>query len=462
MSKSKIEGLLAQRAKAIESARAMLADANRDGEVISGEAREQLDRYQADAEKYQAEARQLEEQVDIEAGIKADQERAAADKEKVDEARAKANVPETQRADDKSKREESEDDTFLRWLRRESDAYGGLSEIGFKLRANRKLEPVQAYRMKGDDEFRALSIGTDSAGGYTVPTLFARKLYDYRETYATFRQLGPDVLTTSTGASYELPLVAGHGTAGTHATAGTPSRGLPENTNIGGTDPSFGETVMGAFKVGQVVPISNEMIQDNEVDVEGWLAKDIGRALARREDQWFWLGTGTNMPQGVTNGGFTGTTSGTATAIVYEDLTKILGGLDQSYGNLGAHTPQDADDMMVPLMWAMNPNTLVAVWAIKDGDGRYMFQPQLAAGMHDEIMGHKVVTSGHLPVIATGNDVLYFGAWGDAFVLREAGLTSIKYSDDAEFEKDQRIYLGTCRVDLKVRDTRSVKKLTMA
>ena len=222
---------------------------------------------------------------------------------------------------------------------------------------------------------------------------------------------------------------------------------------------------LGAHKAGQTVELSNELLQDSGVDIEAFVAKDLGRALGRREDYWFWLGSNNQEPQGVVNAGFETVTGGSTTGIGYEDLTGLMGSLDQSYGNLGVHTPQAADGSSMPgLKWAMHPSTLVAVWNVQDGDGRYLFQPMLTSGMSDRIFGYGVVTSTHLPEIPAANAaavVMYFGAWSDAYILREAGMVTIRYSDEAKFLEDARAYRATCRVDAKVRDVQAVRSLTV-
>ena len=129
---------------------------------------------------------------------------------------------------------------------------------------------------------------------------------------------------------------------------------------------------------------------------------------------------------------------------------------DRSYGNLGVHTPQMPDGMPGSLKWFMHKSVLTAVWQIVNPNGEYMFQPQLALGVHDTLCGYGIVTSPFLPALAADTTVAYFGSWSDAIIMREAGTTSLVWSDHSSFALDARDYRITCRVDSRVRDDAAV------
>ena len=445
--------LVEERVKLITQAQSISSGFSREGKPMDAEAREQVAKLAAEATKLSERIEDLKSEERMAAEL-------AADQEVLDEQRSKT-VPAEEARKPNSDPESHE--RFSRFLRGDITAFENRNEIAFKLERGAKNSPVLEAR--NDVEYRVLKIGGTGSGGAgnTVPTPFLTTLYDFRETYATVRQLGPTVITTAAGDNFEMPIATSHGAAVPETSGGTQPVGLPESQNIGGTDPNFGKITLRAFKVGQVVPLSNELIQDSGVDIERFVAMDIGRSIARREDEWFVLGTGTDMPQGIASGGFTGVTAAEAAEIGYPDIVRLLAAPDQSYGNLGTHQAQMADGSAMPsLKFFMNAETLVQVWLIKDDDDRYMFQPMLSAGMHDTLCGYGIVTSEHVPTIATGNTVMYFGAWSDALVLREAGPFRLMYSDDHNFPADVRTYRGTQRCDLRVRDSRAVKSLTMA
>ena len=100
--------------------------------------------------------------------------------------------------------------------------------------------------------YRALSAGTDAAGGHTVPEGFLNQLMDYREQYSGIRMAGVNVITTTGGEPMDIPHVLAQGTATLVAEAGS----------ITGTDPTFQNRTLGAYKYGQIVNVSRELLQD--------------------------------------------------------------------------------------------------------------------------------------------------------------------------------------------------------
>ena len=448
------EDLLAKRAKAVEDYRSILTAANREGRVVTAEERAAADKAQAEAHDYGERVKLIDELDNADASL--DEVREQREREAAD-----ADVQRSQfvKSVEPSKRSKYNERAHVRWLRGDKSVYHG-REIAFTRQdalEGKDTQPV--YREVGDgssDEFRALT--TDGVGSgntsaaATIDSPFIRRLYDFKETYSTFRALMPTRLTTATGASTRWPVVLTHGSAANAADAP-----LPENTNIGGTDATFGDITFNAYKVGQIQPLSNELRTDNAVDIESWILTELQRNAARQEDRWFILGNGTNMPQGVTNGGFTdAVTTADHEALSYPDLARVVSALDQSYGNLGVHTPQMADGMPGSLKWFMHKSVLTAVWLITNPNGEYMFQPQLSMGVHDTLCGYGIVTSPFLPALAADTTVAYFGSWSDAIIMREAGTTSLVWSDHSSFALDARDYRITCRVDSRVRDAEAV------
>ena len=119
---STVNDLLAQRANVIEQARSMLRDANAAGEVLSGEAREQLERYEADAEALKTRADQMQHEAELDA-------RAAADADALATAQQVFTASPTQRAADAATdADASEGNAFASWLRGDMSVFGGVRE----------------------------------------------------------------------------------------------------------------------------------------------------------------------------------------------------------------------------------------------------------------------------------------------------------------------------------------------
>ena len=304
-----------------------------------------------------------------------------------------------------------------------------------------------------EGEVRAISTAAGSAQA-TIPTPFANMLYWERDTASTFRATMPTVIPTSNGQPYEWPILT---SATTAAAAGEASN----LSTVANATPIFGKITLGAYKYARSVPMSSEVIADTGVPLEQFVTRDLGRAIARVQDVVFWTGDGTTEPQGVTSGGFTNVVTDVSKAaggaIEYGHIVTALSSLDQSYGNLGSYVPQEMDGPPPELCWAMHPSTLRSVWLIQDGDGRYLFNPMIVARQGAVLFGYKIVTSTHLAQLGgASRTVIYFGSFGDAFLLREAGPMVLRWSDESRFGTDEREYRVTSRVDLKVRDSEAI------
>ena len=59
--------------------------------------------------------------------------------------------------------------------------------------------------------------------------------------------------------------------------------------------------------------------------------------------------------------------------------------------------------------WMMNGKTLGEVRKLKDGDGRFLWQPSFQAGEPERILGYPVVEAVDMPDIGDGNFPIIFG-----------------------------------------------------
>src|SRR5690606_21577866 len=112
-------------------------------------------------------------------------------------------------------------------------------------------------------------IGTDSEGGYLVPDEFERTLVEALEEENIFRRLAK-VITTASG-DRKIPVVASKGTASW----------IDEEGAIPESDDSFGQVSIGAYKLGTMIKVSEELLNDSVFELESYIAKEIGRASCR-------------------------------------------------------------------------------------------------------------------------------------------------------------------------------------
>ena len=97
----------------------------------------------------------------------------------------------------------------------------------------------------------ALSVGEDTEGGFTVPDEFEKKLVEALEENNIFRGLAT-VIRTSSGTR-KIPIAEDTGEASW----------IDEGEEIPESDTTFGQTMLSAYKLGTMIKISNELLNDS-------------------------------------------------------------------------------------------------------------------------------------------------------------------------------------------------------
>ena len=221
----------------------------------------------------------------------------------------------------------------------------------------------------------ALEEGTDSEGGYLVPDEYERTLVEALEEENVFRQLA-NVIRTSSG-DRKIPVVATKGTASW----------IDEEGAYTESDDSFGQVSIGAYKVGTMIKVSEELLNDSVFDLESYIAKEFARRIGAKEEEAFFTGDGSGKPLGVlaaTGGAETGVTAASSTAITADELMDLFYSLKSPYRKKA--------------VWVLNDSTIKAVRKLKDSTGQYLWQPSLIAGTPDTLLGRPVKTSAYMPV----------------------------------------------------------------
>ena len=232
----------------------------------------------------------------------------------------------------------------------------------------------------------ALRIGADSEGGYLVPDEFERRLVEALEEENIFRGLA-NVITTSSG-DRKIPVVASKGDASW----------LEEGDAIPESDDSFGQVTIGAHKLGTMLKISEELLNDSAFDLEAYVTREFARRTGAKEEEAFLTGNGTGKPTGIlaaTGGGQIGVTTAGAAAITLDEVLDLYHALKTPYRRSAAFITNDA--------------TVKAIRKLKDTTGQYLWQPSIKEATPDTILNRPLYTSAYMPTIAAGAKTLAFG-----------------------------------------------------
>jgi len=165
----------------------------------------------------------------------------------------------------------------------------------------------------------ALSIGTDSDGGYLVPNEFERTLIAALNDEDILRGLAT-VITTSSGER-KIPVVATHGTAAWVEEEGV----IPESND------TFGVVNLGAHKLATTIKVSEELLNDSAFNLETYIAREFARRIGRAEEQAFLVGDGVNKPTGLFTSAQIGVTAAASAAITLDEMLDLYHSLREPY-----------------------------------------------------------------------------------------------------------------------------------
>lgn len=309
---------------------------------------------------------------------------------------------------------------------RATDEYRKAFWNAMRTRAGEGLDPAVK---------NALKIGTDSEGGYLVPDEFERTLVEALEDENIFRRLAK-VITTASG-DRKIPVVASKGTASWIDEEGT----IPES------DDSFGQVSIGAYKLGTMIKVSEELLNDSVFQLEPYISREFARRIGNKEEEAFFIGDGSGKPTGIlaaTGGAQLGVTTAGATAITLDEVLDLFYSLKAPYRNKS--------------VFIMNDSTVKAIRKLKDGQGQYLWQPSIQAGTPDTILNRPLYTSSYVPAIEAGAKTIAFGDFSYYWVADRQGRV-FKRLNELFAVTGQVGFVATQRVDGKLILPEAIKVL---
>lgn len=281
----------------------------------------------------------------------------------------------------------------------------------------------------------ALQVGVDSEGGYLVPDEFENTLVQSLENENIIRSHA-HVFTTSSG-NHKIPVVTSKGTASW----------VDEEGAIPDGDDAFGQQLIGAHKVGTLIKVSEELLNDSAFDLEGYFSSEFARRIGNKEEEAFFTGNGVGKPLGIlanTGGAEVGVTAASATAITADEVINLFYSLDAPYRKNA--------------IWIFNDATIAAIRKLKDGNGQYLWQKALHEGDHETLLGKKIYTSPYMPLAASGTKSVAFGNFSFYWIGDRQGITfkrlNERYADTAQVG-----FLATKRLDGKLILPEAIKVL---
>jgi HK97 family phage major capsid protein len=311
---------------------------------------------------------------------------------------------------------------------------GGCAKTG-RASGEYKAAFWNAIRNKSSHEIQnTLQIGVDTDGGYLAPDEFERTLIEALEEENIFRSLAR-IINTESG-NRNIPLVTTKGTA----------QWMDENEKFTESDVKFGKITLGAYKLGTMIRVTHELLNDSVFDIAQYIAKEFGRRMGAAEEDAFFNGDGGGKPTGVINDAEVGVTAASAAVLTTDELIDLYHSLRAPYRRKAA--------------FIMNDATVKAIRKLKDANGQYLWQPSIKEGAPDTILSRPIKTSQYAPVIGEGSKPVLFGDFSYYWIADRQGRIfqrlNEKYADYGQIG-----FLTYQRVDGKLILPEAVKALQM-
>ncbi|MEH1059393.1 phage major capsid protein [Micromonospora sp. CPCC 206171] len=299
---------------------------------------------------------------------------------------------------------------------------------------------------EGQVDYRDLVKGTASAGGNTVPTSFYNRLVEHMIETSGLLQAGVTILNTGSGENLQIPKTTAYSTATRTA----------EGATIAESDPAFGQVTLSAYDYTILMEVSRQLVRDTGVDLEGFLARQAGRALGNAFGNEMVNGTGSSQPRGIlldaTVGktGPTGTTTGFGTQSTVGQGGDLL--IDLYHSVISPYRTSKSCG------WVMNDQTAASVRKLKNSQGDYIWQAALSLGAPDTILGKPVHIDPFMPAPAANAKSILFGDFS-AYYVRMVGGVEFQRSDDFAFNRNMVAYRAILSADAALTDLTGAVKV---
>ena len=281
----------------------------------------------------------------------------------------------------------------------------------------------------------ALQIGEDSEGGFLVPDEYENQLVQALQEANVLRNLC-NVINTSHG-DRKIPVVASHGSAAW----------MDEEGAFNESDDAFTQVTLSAYKLGTMLKVSDELLNDSYFDLEAYIAAEFARRIGAAEEEGFITGNGISKPTGLLNatgGASLGVTAASATAITMDEVLDLYHSLKSAYRKNATFLVNDA--------------TVKAIRKLKDGQGQYLWQPSVQAGTPDTILNRPVISTQFMPTAEAGAKTILFGDFKYYWIADRQGRT-FKRLNELYAANGQVGFLASQRLDAKLILPEAIKVL---
>lgn len=255
------------------------------------------------------------------------------------------------------------------------------------------------------DEYRAMTAGTGSSGGYMVPLyLDPTMVVTGAGSYNPFRQVSN---------VKQITTLTYNGATAAQVTAGL----LGENAAFSDNAPTVAQVQIPTYKIGAYIPASFEAFEDIDA-----LAQDVSTLFADARDNYeanqFAVGSG-SAPNGVVTGVTAITASrvtpATGGVFVVGDLYKVHQALPARYRYMDAGSRA----------WVMNVGIIDTVRQFATANNYHAYLTDLSNGQPPRLLGDQLMEASAMSSsLTTGQNILLYGDFARFYIVDRIGMST--------------------------------------
>jgi HK97 family phage major capsid protein len=310
----------------------------------------------------------------------------------------------------------------------------------------------KAFRMylrKGMDaglehlQTKTLSGGIDADGGFLVTNAMSERIVRIVNESSPLRQLASvETISSDTLDIIEDPQEMG--------ASWVSEMGARADT----ATPDVGKHSIAVHEMFAQPKATQRLVDDSSIDIEQWVAEKVGDRFARLESTAFITGTGSGQPQGILSypagtawGQIQQINSGTSAVVTGDSLIRLFYALKDEYARRAT--------------FLMNRSVVQSVRLLKGTtNDQYLWQPGLAAGAPETLLGVPVVHAADMPVAAASSLSVAVGDFRSGYLIVDR--TGVRILRDPFTDKPFIKFYTTKRVGGEVVNYEAIKLLRLA
>lgn len=289
--------------------------------------------------------------------------------------------------------------------------------------------------VKGDNSAltllrRDLNEGNGASGGYTVPKTFQTRILERLNSEMFLRKLCNVITTTSTQT---IPIGA----------AVSDFEWIEEKGKYKEVDLKFEQIEIAAHKIGGIIKISEELLEDSAINIESYILDKMVEGLKITQEKAFISGDGDKKPKGLTTYDI-GLTLAAADKISDVEIIDFYYSLDKNYRD-GA-------------VWVVSDGFEKALRKIKDANGQYLWQSALTQGAQATLLGKPIYVSGYMDELGANKIPAIFGNLR-YYTIADRGTMSLQRLNEIYAGNGQIGFRAKARVDAMLTIKEALKTL---